>query len=51
MPVKDHRWKPVLRITASLPFQSALGMVDVHVLDHILIAGGQHMSFAQRGLI
>jgi len=31
--------------------KSALGMVDVHVLDHILIAGGQHMSFAQRGLI
>jgi len=48
---KNHRHEPVLRITDSLSFKSALGMVDVHVLDHILIAGGQHMSFAQRGLI
>jgi DNA repair protein RadC len=31
--------------------KSALAMVDVHVLDHFIIAGGSHMSFAQRGLL
>jgi DNA repair protein RadC len=29
----------------------ALDVIDVHVLDHIVVAGGGHISFAQRGLI
>ena len=51
MPVKDHRWKCVLRITASLPFKSALRLVDVTVLDHFVVAGDQLLSFAERGLL
>jgi DNA repair protein RadC len=31
--------------------KAALGLVDVRVLDHIVVAGGQHVSFAQRGLL
>jgi DNA repair protein RadC len=31
--------------------RGALQLVDVGVLDHILVAGGSHMSFAQRGLV
>jgi DNA repair protein RadC len=31
--------------------QQALQLVDVRVLDHILIAGGASLSFAQRGII
>ena len=51
MPVKDHRWKPVLRITASLSFKSALSQVDVRVLDHFVVAGDQAVSMAERGLL
>lgn len=31
--------------------KAALSVVDVRVLDHIVIAGGAHLSFAERGLI
>ncbi|SRR5258708_15333182 len=31
--------------------QEALGLVDIRVLDHIIIAGGEAVSFAERGLI
>jgi DNA repair protein RadC len=31
--------------------QRTLQLVDVRLLDHILIAGGSHMSFAQRGML
>jgi DNA repair protein RadC len=30
---------------------TALAMVDVRVVDHIIVAGGMSMSFAQRGLL
>ncbi|WP_444813341.1 JAB domain-containing protein [Variovorax saccharolyticus] len=29
----------------------ALAMIDVRVLDHIIVAGGRSLSFAQRGLL
>ncbi len=31
--------------------RDALGLIDVRVLDHVIIAGGRHFSFAQGGLI
>ncbi|MGC6093814.1 RadC family protein [Citrobacter portucalensis] len=31
--------------------QRALGLVDVRVLDHIVVGGGQTVSFAERGWI
>jgi len=31
--------------------KQALGLVDVRVLDHFVVAGNQTMSFAERGLI
>jgi DNA repair protein RadC len=31
--------------------QQALSLVDVRVLDHIVVAGGQSVSFAERGWI
>jgi DNA repair protein RadC len=31
--------------------QSALALVDVRVLDHIVVAGAQTVSFAERGLL
>ncbi len=31
--------------------RAALRVVDVAVLDHIIIAGAESMSFAQRGLL
>ena len=31
--------------------KSALALVDVRVLDHIITAGGQSLSFAKRGLL
>ncbi|MGA2564572.1 MAG: DNA repair protein RadC [Steroidobacteraceae bacterium] len=31
--------------------REALALVDIRVLDHIIIAGGEAMSFAERGLI
>jgi DNA repair protein RadC len=30
---------------------SALSLIDVHVLDHFVIAGNQTISFAERGLM
>jgi DNA repair protein RadC len=29
----------------------ALALVDIKVLDHIIVAGGETMSFAERGLL
>jgi len=37
------------RITQRL--QSALGLLDIRVLDHIIIGRGQHDSFAEAGLL
>jgi DNA repair protein RadC len=31
--------------------KAALALVDVRVLDHVVVAAGQSMSFAQRGLL
>ena len=31
--------------------RDALGLVDVRVLDHVIVAGGDTTSFAQRGLL
>ena len=31
--------------------KSALALVDVQVLDHFIVAGGQTLSFAERGLL
>ena len=31
--------------------KQALGLVDVRVLDHFVVAGNQTMSFAEQGLI
>jgi len=36
-------------LTQSL--KSALALVDVRVLDHVVIAGTTHISMAERGLI
>jgi DNA repair protein RadC len=36
-------------LTAAL--KQALGLVDVRVLDHFVVAGGQTLSFAEKGLI
>ena len=31
--------------------REALALVDIRVLDHIIVAGGQAISFAERGLL
>jgi DNA repair protein RadC len=31
--------------------KDALQLVDIRVLDHIIVAGGQVLSFAERGLL
>ena len=31
--------------------RDALGLVDIRVLDHLIVAGGSVVSFAQRGLL
>jgi DNA repair protein RadC len=36
-------------LTASL--KQALGLVDVRVLDHVIVAGSSSVSFAERGLL
>jgi DNA repair protein RadC len=36
-------------ITARL--QQALALVDIKVIDHVIVAGGESMSFAERGLL
>lgn len=48
---KPRRSEPVLRITGSLPFKSALALVDVRVLDHLVVGQGQVVSLAERGLL
>jgi DNA repair protein RadC len=37
--------------TLTRALQSALALVDVRVLDHIVVAGAQSTSFAERGLL
>ncbi len=46
-----HCSELVLRITASLPFKTALALVDVRVLDHLIVAGAEVRSFAEYGLL
>jgi DNA repair protein RadC len=41
----------VLRITDSLPLKEALELVNIRVLDHLIVAGGQVVSFAELGLL
>jgi DNA repair protein RadC len=36
-------------LTAAL--KSALALVDVRVLDHLVVAGNRSVSFAERGLL
>ena len=31
--------------------KSALTLIDVRVIDHIVVAGGSSISFAERGLV
>ncbi|HJW54201.1 MAG TPA: JAB domain-containing protein, partial [Burkholderiaceae bacterium] len=31
--------------------QTALALVDVHVVDHFVVAGDKILSFAERGLL
>lgn len=31
--------------------KQALALIDIRVLDHMILAGGRHTSFAERGLI
>lgn len=38
-----------IQITKRL--QQALALIDVRVLDHLIVAGGRTMSFAERGLM
>ena len=40
---------PDQQITQRL--QSALSLMDIRVLDHLIVAGGQTVSFAERGLL
>ena len=35
----------------TVALKQALLMVDVHVLDHFVVAGGQTLSFAEKGLV
>jgi DNA repair protein RadC len=35
----------------TLTLRSALGLVDVKVLDHFVVAGAEAISFAERGLL
>ena len=37
--------------TLTRALKQALGLVDVKVLDHFVVAGGQSVSFSERGLI
>lgn len=37
--------------TLTQALKSALSLVDVRVLDHLVCAGGRFVSFAERGLI
>ncbi len=35
----------------TVALKNALSLVDVHVLDHFVVAGAEVVSFAERGLI
>lgn len=48
---RNQRFATMLRITDSLSFKSALQLVDVRVLDHLVVGRGQVVSFAERGLL
>jgi DNA repair protein RadC len=37
--------------TLTQALKNALSLVDVHVLDHVIVAGTKTLSFAERGLI
>jgi len=37
--------------TITTRLKDALALVDVRVLDHIVVGGAEHISFAERGLI
>jgi DNA repair protein RadC len=37
--------------TLTQALKSALSLVDVRVLDHIIVAGSKTLSFAERGLM
>ena len=45
------RQQPMLRITDSLSFKSALALVDIRVLDHLVVGHHDVVSFAERGLL
>jgi DNA repair protein RadC len=40
-----------LRISAYCSLRDALSLVDVRVLDHFVVAAGESMSFAERGML
>lgn len=31
--------------------KQALGLVDIRILDHVIVAGGDTVSFAERGIL
>jgi DNA repair protein RadC len=33
----------------TLRLRDALGLVDIRILDHLIVAGGDVISFAERG--
>ncbi len=41
----------MLRITDSLSFKSALALIDVRVLDHLVVGQSEVVSLAERGLL
>ncbi len=49
MPLKNHPPKPMLRITNSFSFKAALALVDVRVLDHLIVAGDDILSWPSAG--
>jgi DNA repair protein RadC len=47
----NQRFATMLRITYSLSFKSALQLVDVRVLDHLVVGQGTVTSFAEQGML
>ncbi len=47
----NQRFATMLRITDSLSFKSALLLIDVRVLDHLVVGYNEEVSFAERGLL
>jgi hypothetical protein len=41
----------VLRITQSCSLKETLALLDVRVLDHFVVGGGEAYSFAEHGLL